>query len=653
MGQLRFVHICMAPSVALPRFAAATMGGVAEQHILHDYLLECSRMTQHPILNPQPTKEEWWDSGNQQHYKMVLLERHKDLNEDKLRRLKTLRVPDISTWGGLYQRNGVPAQTYTNPRNEFYEVKPDSVWGVLAGAEKLRDIRQNMSELALRDYKEGIWYPHPDGPRTVARKEVPIKLMPMVWESLRYRIRRMQRSLANIGLTLNVRDIVLDVERRAPALLFYLVCIKMEIDFQGEEAIAKRIVRRLYDALTTGAERDRIAAEREFAECLKASGHNGAPPSPAPLPIDEAGRRAVRAMEQEEKFGIRAKDIVEELKSSVAQLGEALFTRLRGLPGEQYIVCCDETYFYQQIFPHRYARVQNQLAPLQLRPPVPIQQGAVVGSSIVRVTSPLLATVYVVRKTAQDIIDGTIPSTASIKEDWIRARDWLNQHEAATILIGGAVFYGSALIVASGGATAAVEMYGGALAAEGSASIGALGLQQSSSGLLRSLAGESIARASLPYVEQQVGTRFSIEAARAIAEQEADALVMRELDRLALEETRKLIVRRALKEARKQLVAKALAAGGATIAAVSVSYAVDAAITADVDNRTLISTAAGSLYLLKLRAGADKALPQQVEKFDYKRFSDESPGPAFIVPVEMGGTPRPTELRYLGLVECI
>jgi hypothetical protein len=100
MGQLRYVEVCMAPSLELDRLAASTMGGLAEQAILRDYLNECSRTPPGLISQPQTTLEEWWDSGNRDAYKVILLQRHRNINERALRNLKTLKVPDYSTWHG-------------------------------------------------------------------------------------------------------------------------------------------------------------------------------------------------------------------------------------------------------------------------------------------------------------------------------------------------------------------------------------------------------------------------------------------------------------------------------------------------------------------------------------------------------------------------
>ena len=131
------------------------MGHFVEQAILYDYLRDTSATPPHPFSPPVVTRTDWWDAGNQQHYKEILLLRHTHVNEKRLRALRRLKVPDISTWQGQYRRNGAPVAGHDGARNELYEVKPDTVWGEAAGKEKLKGIDDNFNELAVSGYHRG------------------------------------------------------------------------------------------------------------------------------------------------------------------------------------------------------------------------------------------------------------------------------------------------------------------------------------------------------------------------------------------------------------------------------------------------------------------------------------------------------------------
>src|SRR5262249_49131727 len=106
MGQLRTIEVCMAPSVVLTRLESSTMGNIAEQTVLRDYLRDTSTPPPGPFERPLPTKTHWWDTGNQHAYRLILLERHAAFvpgREARLRKLngsknllRKLKVPDIS-----------------------------------------------------------------------------------------------------------------------------------------------------------------------------------------------------------------------------------------------------------------------------------------------------------------------------------------------------------------------------------------------------------------------------------------------------------------------------------------------------------------------------------------------------------------------------
>jgi hypothetical protein len=287
-----------------------------------------------------------------------------------------------------------------------------------------------------------------------------------------------------------IRDVVLEIERRRPGLLYYMICVKLTLDFNSEDAIAKKVVQRLYKALTSSVSRQQAEIEMAFANSLAAASRDQAPP-PQPPTLDPGGF----ASSPQKRIPHPCIGCCRRTRDAVSSLGQTLFSRLRGLPGDRFLVCCDEVYFNNEIMGPRRARMAEQLRPLQLRPPIPVQQYVGAAGAMVRGYSLLIAAGH----TALRIIDDPT-RLFTAREEFLKAYKWLEQHPAHTLIIGSAVVYGTALIIASAGTAGAVAMYGGGAAA-GVAAESGLGLAVES-GMARGLASESLASAALPSVER-------------------------------------------------------------------------------------------------------------------------------------------------------
>jgi hypothetical protein len=105
---------------------------------------------------------------------------------------------------------------------------------------------RNLVALGVTGYKFGTWYPAPPGEKAIATKVVYFYHLQYVAESFGFRLERMERSIANLGATLKIKGIGLDIERRTSGIIYYKLCVKMSLDFAGEVAMAKRVVKRLY-----------------------------------------------------------------------------------------------------------------------------------------------------------------------------------------------------------------------------------------------------------------------------------------------------------------------------------------------------------------------------------------------------------------------
>jgi len=661
MGALRKVTICMAPSVALDRQQASTMGGVAEQAILRDYLVECSRTPPNPFQSPQATKEEWWDTGNRDNYKVILLERHPEINQRKLRSIQRLKVPDMSTWKGRHQRRGIVDPSHPNDRNELYEIKPDSIWGVAAGLEKLQGMENNFRELGLRGYAFGSWYPAPPGPRATATKRVHFFQLPYIAESFAYRLRRMERAMRALGATLSITDVALQIERRYAGILFYSLCVTMTLDFSGEEAVARRVIRRLYQALTATMKEEQRLKEMEIAASYRRMDKTGKP-LPIPQP-DQGTQKLLDALDAEERFQVEKITLVPELEASLSSLGQALFSRLRGLPGERYVVCCDETYLENEIKLPQKVRLSKLLRNLEVRPPIPVQYNVALAGGINRPLTYLLAGIYVITK-----LGGDPAELFHSPESFRAAQRWLDRNPATSLIVGGVVVYGTALVVAGTVATGGARcMAPGAAAATGLAAPTGLAVETAGSeagyGLARTLAGETIADSALPVIEEalplgeQLSMRFTPEAGRRLAAQELQAMMRLQIEAAARNQIEKAAAKAAMDEVKRETLNKALVAGGTTIAAIALRFAATGApantpSAAPAGPLMTVAAEAGSLHLLRLYDEADIGrLPQLYAEADYSRFSPERPGGTrlLIDPSQQ----RPTKVFHLGVIRCL
>jgi len=661
MGQLRNAEVCMAPSVALDRFESSTMGGLAEQAILRDYLIECSRTPPDPFQEPKATLEEWWDTGNKHNYIAILLLRHKDIIEKRLRSIQPLRIPDISTWGGRYQRNKAVDPAFPDERNELYEIKPDSAWGILEGIKKTKEIEDSHRLLGLRGYKFGSWYPSPPGSRVVATKPVYFYHLQYVAESFAFRLRRIERSIHNLGATLHIKGVGLDIERRTSGLIYYKLCVTMSLDFAGEVAIAKRVVRRLYQALTASSKEERKKWELEVAASYAPMDANGKPvPEPAP---DVMAQRVLKALDLEEQFLVEKIELIDELHSSLSALGQTLFSKLRGLPGDRFAVCCDETYMENEIKLPQRVRLQRLLQNLQVRPPLIFQSRLALAGAINRPLTYLLAAIYVIHETAGD------PSELfHSAENFRAARSWLERNPAQSLIIGSVVVYGTAL-VAAGTLVTGGALFGAAGAAVGVAAPAALATPAGAAvgsdigfGLARELAGDVLFDAALPAVEEALpaaaenaGLRSFSEMGRRLAAEELKKLWIEQLEAAARNQLEKAVAKAALKATKQDVLAKAIAVGGTTLAAAALRFATAGAPSntpgaAPAGEPIIVTAEVGCIHLLKIYEQADiTKLPPLYARCNYAGFSPEQPG-------GLQFNPDPVQLQkifHLGVIRCL
>lgn len=377
MGLKRRVSVCMAPSVELSTQEASHMGNVIESMIARDYLHETRNWKPNPLLPLPQTIGEFFDTGNLSYYKQRLTNRHPlEVSRTALKR-NDLKIPDISTWKGERRERvaGVSIVRDEVERNEHYEIKPDHDDGRRKGIDKLEQITKDNRELygvpsrLSSGYRRGTWYPSEaqDGMPPPRTRKIRFSDNAGRLKSLWHKLARWTKHLLRAGLGVEVVDFYVEVARREAGLLQYSICVDLELDddatraFENEVAVA--VVGLIYVYLTqalAGASEELV---RRFVNGLKRIGTAGTPAQPAP---DPKVPRIRQALADEQAFRTTYDGLVEEIKPQFAHLRATLYSRQMALPGDEFIVACDEPYFLQEIDLPRREHVARQVKLMQL-----------------------------------------------------------------------------------------------------------------------------------------------------------------------------------------------------------------------------------------------------------------------------------------------
>jgi hypothetical protein len=108
---------------------------------------------------------------------------------------------------------------------------------------------------------------------------------------------------------------------------------------------------------------------------------------------------------------------------SLQSLGQTLFSKLRGLPGERYAVCCDETYLENEIKLPAKIRLSRLLSNLQIRPPIPVQKNVTLAGGINKPLTYMLAAIHVISKAV-----GAPAEPFHIPENFRTVQQWLDRN---------------------------------------------------------------------------------------------------------------------------------------------------------------------------------------------------------------------------------
>ncbi len=298
------------------------LGKIVESPIVLDYIKETHHVDERGILFDPDLGCDWedfyTDDEGLQDYFDFLVEKHPNLNRKELDELRPKPVrPDILTREGPVYVGGT---LISRNRNEYYEIKPDSPTGLREwfGPKgepekgKKYKLAKFYKDFYLFSYKKGETYPA----TPLETKYIPL---PVVSRSFIY--------LAKLFIRLyNIKRVLLyiSVRRHEPGLLLYKVCIEIETDDQRkQQTLAKVAAANLYATYIVCHFPEKFQSVEQELGDYSFEGNK--------FPVPRC------------KF-----NVIDELKPLEKSLTETLYMRGIALPGEEYLVCCDET-FYQRL----------------------------------------------------------------------------------------------------------------------------------------------------------------------------------------------------------------------------------------------------------------------------------------------------------------
>jgi hypothetical protein len=604
---------CMAPSETLSKDDASIFGStLAEVPIILDYLAETHGGYFTTVT--RPTATDWWDVEIRPVYWAVLLDRHHpQLSERRLRAEKNLVVPDLTTYKGKYIRRSPAGEAILvrpGDRNEFYEIKPNSRSGRANGPDKLTGIHAGYRRLGIDGiYTRGTWYPEKSPRRLNFRANN------LIAENFLYLMK-----IINEWMNVQIRGVYLEVEREVAGLLLYKICIEFDREDhwtkEMDGLLARYIVRTFFKCLCTGLTLDVKKPIMAFANTLQPTG------SPQGFPGRIPAIFGGRDLNKVPSISVRSLGIVPELEPMLQTIGDVLYTRLKGLPGQEYIICCDETYLRTTISEPRRQRMQATVRMLSSEAAFKYSNGRT-----------MLALLPASSMTAIEVLKGA-PGMA------IELLRYAADHPKESIIFVGIVIAVTALVaitLASGGAAPAAAAAGAALVegaetvAVGTTLVEGAGTAAAGEGALASgMAAPIMAEATAPAIAAATAVPESVPAAVGIANP-----LLQMAREIVAEEMMKATVRKILTDAvaTEALKVALPVAAGALLLALSARPAFAAPTPPTSPSQPAKPAAPGQFInmpvgrLFAVRAGKQPAYgyaaPKLEEEFDFSKHTDD------------------------------
>jgi hypothetical protein len=291
----------------------------AELPIIHDYVSKTNPGANWVVaLVAGETDKDWWDKGGlKKPYYDVLINRHSHVVRADLE-ADDPQIPDVLTFNGLSFFRSIGPGLFDSPvsgRHEYYEIKPDNKKGIKDGQDKLESVEKMYARKKYRlPYKRGSFYPHPD--RLVAQSPIEIRIA--LNSAFRYHI----NILLNRG-GLRLIRLYLQLRRPEDGLLLYKLCIELEDDDKKrnrQKVITKALAKNVYATyLASHYPQDFARIEPELGDY---------------------------SYEGDKLPQIRCSwNVMDELGPLTTKLETMMYVRGIALPGDTYVVCCEEVMY--------------------------------------------------------------------------------------------------------------------------------------------------------------------------------------------------------------------------------------------------------------------------------------------------------------------
>jgi hypothetical protein len=427
-------ELILAPSEELSAYGASMIGLDIEWPIWAHYL-EFTGADRNPVGSVAPA--DWRDTGVVGDYIKLLIERHAVhqplLSEKELRadsRIKdALPVPDISTYRGRF----VPPRVLTDAqgraledrgRCEYYEIKPNSDDGEMAGRRKLKFIKKSYKKHGLDQfYVEGRVYPvrSPD-------------YIPLKWSEAFEYLRLVfmwENNLKDAKLDLQV---VRDPDPARAGLILYALRIQLEYDMELAQTKLKAMAAGVAFAFALCAAGGVLNLALDFVTATASEAllkalellREGQPlPPPAPVPRFRVAPQpgGPRVQVPEEAFPEQLPQIdVEpdetyqpnedvEIPRRRRAIGEALIGRGFGIPGKSFDIYCDEDYYQNIVVDPSSA--QRFLG--VVRVPLPLSPALIAPSAVGSTYAQILAPGFVIADRLLEQINSRLPNQVGVK----------------------------------------------------------------------------------------------------------------------------------------------------------------------------------------------------------------------------------------------
>ncbi|MEU8080333.1 hypothetical protein AB0B31_33370 [Catellatospora citrea] len=391
MAEFEFLHT---PGELVERYGAMLLGFEVEWPIIEDYLeVTGGALEFHP---KRGYRSDWSDELSRRSYIEILVE-WLGISESRLQadaRVKgRLRWPDILTFKGARVPPAVVNGVAKRDRFEFYDIKPCSDTGRIAGDEKIADCGKTYASYKM-PFKPGTVYPDRNP-----------KILKLRWS-------RAFEAVLRIGMARNglkTARVELEVSREKPGILLY------RFKFTFESYSAKKLTRQMAEKLAEGlmmalmgcAAEEALElglgvavaavgtaaaagsaalgtattvaeAASEAAAAARAAGEAAAEAARAAKAAAEYAAETARAARAAaEAFldrmpessiphvRVDVPDGLPELLELSGSFEDAMISRGQGIPGEEYLVCCDEAYFQNVVLDRRFAAQAAELLKVQ------------------------------------------------------------------------------------------------------------------------------------------------------------------------------------------------------------------------------------------------------------------------------------------------